>query len=247
MLTLPRALAAGIRFDPALPGDHALLLHQIPAGTEVKTVALYEEPFWRADGISGNTVATDDLIEVTLDTTQPAHPQGVVGTYSAGPRARALWRMGESERRAALVRMLATRLGPKAARPLEVLELNWAEERWTRGLLDGALPHRRTHPVRPPAARARGPDPLGRHRDGIDLLRRDGRRGALGRARLHGDPGLPGLTQGPIPSGRGPGPAPTPSFSRKNVNVWSSAARVGVPSWSTRCSVRTECACLGCA
>jgi monoamine oxidase len=133
VLALPRALAAGIRFQPALPADHALLLHQMPAGTELKTVAVYEEPFWRADGISGNTVATDDLIEVTLDTTQPGHPQGVIGTYSAGPRARALWSMGESNRRSVLTKMLSTRLGPKAAKPLDVLEINWAEERWTRG------------------------------------------------------------------------------------------------------------------
>ncbi len=89
VLALPRALAAGIRFEPALPADHALLLHQIPAGTEVKTVAVYDEPFWRADGVSGASVALDDLIEVTLDTTQPGHGHGVIGTYAAGPQARA--------------------------------------------------------------------------------------------------------------------------------------------------------------
>jgi len=140
VLALPRALAAGIRFSPALPGDHALLLHQIPAGTEVKTVAIYDEPFWRADGISGATVATDDLIEVTLDTTQPGHGHGVIGTYAAGPRARALWSMGEDGRRIELLRMLTTRLGPRAAEPLEVVEVNWAEERWTRGCSMGHFP-----------------------------------------------------------------------------------------------------------
>jgi monoamine oxidase len=133
ILALPRALAAGICFDPALPADHALLIHQMPAGTEVKTVAVYEEPFWRAEGMSGATVATDDPIEVTLDTTQPGHPHGVIATYGAGPRARALWQLPEMERRDVLVTMLKTRLGPKAAEPVEVLELNWAEEQWTRG------------------------------------------------------------------------------------------------------------------
>jgi monoamine oxidase len=133
VLALPRALAAAIRFDPALPADHALLLHQMPAGTEVKTVAIYDEPFWRHDGISGASVATDDTIEITLDTTQPGHDHGVVATYAAGPRARALWGMGERDRRSELLSMLTTRLGPGAAAPLEVLEVNWAEERWTRG------------------------------------------------------------------------------------------------------------------
>ena len=133
VLALPRSLAAGIRFEPGLPGDHVALLHQMPAGCEVKTVAIYESPFWRDDGVSGATVATDDLMEVTLDTTQPGHSEGVMATYSAGPRARALWALSESERRAVLVKTLTTRLGPKAAKPLEVKELNWSEERWTRG------------------------------------------------------------------------------------------------------------------
>ncbi len=140
VLALPRALAAGIRFDPVLPADHALLIHQIPAGTEVKMVAIYGEPFWRADGVSGATVATDDAIEVTLDTTQPGHPEGVIAGYSAGPRARALAGLSESERRSAFLTMLTTRLGPKAAAPLEVLEQNWAEEQWTRGCSMGHFP-----------------------------------------------------------------------------------------------------------
>ncbi len=140
ILTLPRALAAGIRFDPALPADHALLIHQVPAGTEIKLVAVYDEPFWRHDGVSGATVATDDEIEVTLDTCQPGHAQGVIAGYCAGPRARALAALPADERRAEFLRMLTTRLGPKAASPVEVLEQNWAEEQWTRGCSMGHFP-----------------------------------------------------------------------------------------------------------
>jgi monoamine oxidase len=140
VLALPRALAAGIRFDPALPADHALLIHQVPAGTEIKMVALYDEPFWRHEGMSGATVATDDDVEVTLDTGQPGHPQGVVAGYSAGPRARALAALGEAERRDVFLRMLTVRLGPAAGTPLQVMERNWAEERWTRGCSMGHFP-----------------------------------------------------------------------------------------------------------
>jgi monoamine oxidase len=140
VLALPRALAAGIRFDPALPADHALLLHQVPAGTEVKMVALFDEPFWRRDGMSGATVATDDEVEVTLDTGQPDHAAGVVAGYAAGPRARALAALDETERRDVFVRTLTRRLGPAAASPIEVLELNWAAEQWTRGCSMGHFP-----------------------------------------------------------------------------------------------------------
>ena len=140
VLALPRALAAGIRFDPVLPADHALLIHQVPAGSELKMVAIYDSPFWRGDGVSGATVATDDEIEVTLDTCQPKYGQGVVAGYSAGPRARALAALGEAERREVFVRMLIRRLGPGAASPVEVMEQNWAEEQWTRGCSMGHFP-----------------------------------------------------------------------------------------------------------
>jgi monoamine oxidase len=133
VMALPRALAAGIQFDPVLPADHVLLIHQMPAGTEIKTVAVYGEPFWRNDGISGNTVATDDDIEISLDTTQPGHSEGVMATYCAGPRARKVARLPLEERRAMMLKMLTTRLGPKAASPIDVLEQNWADEQWTRG------------------------------------------------------------------------------------------------------------------
>jgi monoamine oxidase len=133
VMALPRALAAGIVFDPVLSGDHQLLLHQMPAGTELKMVAIYDEPFWRNDGISGNTVATDADIEISLDTTQPGHPEGVMATYCAGPRARKLWQMAQTDRHTILRAMLTARFGPKASAPLEILEQNWAEEPWTRG------------------------------------------------------------------------------------------------------------------
>jgi monoamine oxidase len=133
VMALPRALAGGIRFDPILPADHQLLIHQIPAGTEIKIVAIYDEPFWRTDGISGNTVATDDDIEISLDTTQPGHPEGVMATYCAGPRARRIALLSVVERQAVALKMLTTRLGPKAATPIEVMEQNWAEEQWSRG------------------------------------------------------------------------------------------------------------------
>jgi monoamine oxidase len=140
VLALPRALAAGIRFEPALPADHALLIHQVPAGTEVKMVAVYDEPFWRHDGISGATVATDDDIEITLDTCQPNHSQGVVAGYAAGPRARSLAALGQAERRDVFVQMLMRRLGPRASSPVEVLEQNWVQEEWTRGCSMGHFP-----------------------------------------------------------------------------------------------------------
>jgi monoamine oxidase len=133
VIAIPPALAGHLRFDPALPGDRALLLHSMPAGTEIKTIAVYDEPFWRNDGVSGASAAMDATIEVTLDTSPPGLEVGVLAGYCSGPKARALARQSEAERRATTIDMLATRFGDRARRPIEYRDVNWWDEEWTRG------------------------------------------------------------------------------------------------------------------
>ena len=41
--------------------------------------------------------------------------------------------MSESDRRAAILHIFTTRFGAKAAKPVEMVEMNWAAEEWTRG------------------------------------------------------------------------------------------------------------------
>jgi monoamine oxidase len=133
VLTLPPSLASRLQFDPPLPADRALLLHQLPAGTELKSVVVYDEPFWRADGLAGASVALDDLVEVTLDASPRSGSPGVMSTFAAGPKARELASAPADERRGEVLAMLQRRFGPKAATPAEYHERNWAEEEWSRG------------------------------------------------------------------------------------------------------------------
>jgi hypothetical protein len=180
VLALPRALAAGIRFDPVLPADHALLLHQVPAGTKIKMVALYDEPFWRRDGMSGATVATDDDIEVTLDTGQPGHAAGVVAGYAGRatrPRPGCPRRHGTPGSVPAHAHRAPRACGRRSDRGVGA-ELGTGA--MDPGVLHGPLPHRRADSVRTAPARAGRAPALGRHRDRIDVVRRNGRCGALG-------------------------------------------------------------------
>jgi monoamine oxidase len=133
IVAVPPALASHIEFDPPLPGDHALLLHQLPAGTEVKAVAVYEEPFWRGDGLSGASLDMDAPYEVTLDTSPPSGQAGVMAAYAAGPKARRLAAMSPADRKAVLIQTLRARFGARASSPVEVVDHSWAEEQWTRG------------------------------------------------------------------------------------------------------------------
>jgi monoamine oxidase len=67
VVTVPPALALEIAFDPVLPDDRLTLYRNAVAGPESKTLIVYDEPFWRADGFSGQTAGPGSAAEVTLD------------------------------------------------------------------------------------------------------------------------------------------------------------------------------------
>lgn len=132
-VTIPPSLTGGIRFDPPLPADHALLRNAASAGTEIKAMAVYETPFWREDGLAGSSVAMDDRFEVSLDSSPASGTPGVMALFAAGPKARALAALTPEDRRAEALAVLTRRFGPRAAEPIDYLEQNWAEEEWSRG------------------------------------------------------------------------------------------------------------------
>src|SRR5439155_5030415 len=53
VVALPPVMITQIAFDPPLPEDRVTLYKVAVAGHETKTLVLYDEPFWREDGFSG--------------------------------------------------------------------------------------------------------------------------------------------------------------------------------------------------
>src|SRR5690606_12596388 len=53
IVALSPTLSARIEYDPPLPGRRDQMTQRMPQGTIVKCMAVYPEPFWRADGLSG--------------------------------------------------------------------------------------------------------------------------------------------------------------------------------------------------
>jgi monoamine oxidase len=67
IVAVPPALAAEIEFEPALARDRIELLRLAIGGEETKTMLVYDEPFWRDDGLSGQTAEPNSAAEVTID------------------------------------------------------------------------------------------------------------------------------------------------------------------------------------
>jgi monoamine oxidase len=140
VVAVPPALALEIDFDPALPDDRATLFRSAVGGSEAKTLLVYDEPFWRADGLSGQTSEPGSVAEVTLDATPASGRPGVLASFTFGPVAERAQRLESAARRRAVVDAMQARLGPAAGSPIDVVETAWWTEPWTRGCSVAHLP-----------------------------------------------------------------------------------------------------------
>jgi monoamine oxidase len=140
VVAIPPTLSGHISYEPQLPVDRLLLAQSMPAGSILKASVVYEEPFWRADGLNGQSVATASPIEMTLDASPVAGAPGVLAAFAFGPHGRALGAREPGERRRVVLETLAARFGPRAARPVHYEDIDWAEERWTRGCFMAHMP-----------------------------------------------------------------------------------------------------------
>lgn len=133
VLAIPATLTSSISFDPPLPADRALLVQRMPMGSIRKTLVLYDRPFWRDEGLNGESSSPRAPIELTLDASPKDSRYGSLVCFSFGPTARTLAKLDEADRRRNVLDALIMRFGTQAGDPVHYVEHEWAEERWTRG------------------------------------------------------------------------------------------------------------------
>jgi monoamine oxidase len=133
IVAIPPVLALAIAFDPVLPQDRLTLYRHSTAGPETKTLLVYDEPFWRTDGFSGQSAGPQSAAEVTIDATPAAGTPGVLASFTFGPVAERVDALDGSERRRLVLAAMVERFGPRAATPSALIETPWWKEEWTRG------------------------------------------------------------------------------------------------------------------
>lgn len=133
VLAVPPTLASRIRYSPGLPGDRDQLTQRMPMGRVIKVNVVYDEPFWRADGWSGQANSDTRPLGTVFDNTPHGGEPGVLVGFLEGRHADLGARMATADRRALILDNLAGYFGPRARDPIDVIELDWAEEEYSRG------------------------------------------------------------------------------------------------------------------
>ena len=133
VVTLPPTLAGRLEYDPPLPSWRDQLTQRMPAGSVIKTYAIYPEPFWRNDGLNGQAISDTGPVKVTFDNSPPSGRPGVLMGFIEGKEARTWARRTEAERRDAVIGCFVRYFGRAAARSGQYVERDWMAEEFTRG------------------------------------------------------------------------------------------------------------------
>jgi monoamine oxidase len=133
IVAVPIAIASQIIYEPMLPVDRTFLHQRMPLGAVFKIALVYDEPFWRADGLSGQSFAPGSPANLTIDSCTDTGRPGVLTVITEGPEARRIGQLTEPERRRAVLDAVAERFGDKARSPVDYLEQNWTVERYSGG------------------------------------------------------------------------------------------------------------------
>ena len=140
IIALPPALAGRLRYRPALPGYRDQLTQRVPMGTVTKVQCVYETPFWREDGLTGQATSDSGAVRLTFDNSPEAGRPGVLLGFVEGDEGRLWGRRSADERRTEVLACLVRYFGEWAGQPLEYVEQSWAEEEYTRGCYAGYMP-----------------------------------------------------------------------------------------------------------
>ena len=133
IVAVPPTIAGRIAYDPPLPALRDQLTQRMPQGSVIKTMAIYDVPFWRREGLSGQGTSDIGPARVTFDNSPPDGSPGVLLGFLEGRFAREWAQRAAAERREAILAGHARLFGPRAAEPVDFVERVWAEEEWTRG------------------------------------------------------------------------------------------------------------------
>jgi monoamine oxidase len=156
IVAAPPVLARRIDFSPALPRAKRNLLAGIVPGRLIKWEAIYEKPFWRDSGLSGQAVSDVGPANTTFDNSPPSGGPGIVFGFVGGDSARAFTKLSRANQRKAVLDNFVTFFGDGARSPRSAFQADWTAEAWTRGCPVGHMGRNVLHTLGPALRKPNG-------------------------------------------------------------------------------------------
>jgi monoamine oxidase len=137
VITVPPALIDRIAFDPVLPGPRTRLQARMPMGSAAKIHLVWDRPFWRDDGLSGESVTDGGPLRMTFDATSRSGSPGILVGFALADQAAAFSALAPDAQRAAVTAQVRDLFGPAADSPVAISVQDWCSERFSGGCYVG--------------------------------------------------------------------------------------------------------------
>ena len=137
IVAIPPTLAGRITYEPPLPANRDQLTQRLPMGSVIKIQVVYDKPFWRDEGLTGQAASYEGPVKVVFDNSPIDVDYGVlIGFMEANDGRRASdWSL--EKRKSKTIECLVRYFGEKAKDYKAYYEKNWAEETYSRGCYGG--------------------------------------------------------------------------------------------------------------
>ncbi|WP_438354086.1 flavin monoamine oxidase family protein [Microbacterium sp. CJ88] len=133
ILALAPVLYDRISFVPSLPRLQHQMHQHLSMGFVIKVHAVYDTPFWRADGLSATAFSPYELVHEAYDNTNHGDERGTLVGFVSDQNADDLFRLTAEERKERILESLSHYYGPEAKNTVVYYESDWGTEEWTRG------------------------------------------------------------------------------------------------------------------
>jgi monoamine oxidase len=129
IVAMPPTLAGRLAYDPPLPPLRDHLTQRMPIRGKIRIAVVYDEPFWRKDGLSGSAMTP----MITAWAAHLTNQCGIISGLISISASRDLWTLPTDERRRIILDELVRAYGAGAAAPIGYRELYWEAEEFSRG------------------------------------------------------------------------------------------------------------------
>lgn len=137
ILAMPPRLVSRISFHPELSETTKAKLANTPTwmAGQAKVLAVYDRPFWRDSGLSGQGMSWAGVLQEIHDASQPDGLAALFGFFRLSAAERSVLDRDELNRR--VIDQLMRLFGEEARQPRDVLYVDWSSDRHTATVQDG--------------------------------------------------------------------------------------------------------------
>lgn len=133
LVAVPPPMIPRIAFEPGLSAHKDQLTQRMPMGSVGKAIAIYDTPFWRAKGYTGQATSDRGPVRITFDLSPESGTPGVIMGFIDGQDARDWGPLPSEERRAGVLAQFTKWFGAEAASPREFHDIWWDDLPLHRG------------------------------------------------------------------------------------------------------------------